>query len=116
MYPDPLVFVLLLLVGCVAFVFGLIYLICRVIGGVGRGLFRLLLGELNQFLEILDDLFLNVPGLPAGVALFDPLLCRSHLLNGSFERVFVRFVLTRFAAQQFLEQVEIENGTGLTKR
>lgn len=33
--------IIFILLGCVAVVFGVLYLACRVIGGLGRGLFRL---------------------------------------------------------------------------
>ncbi len=37
MHADVVVFILVLLVGCAALLFGVLYLIVRALGGVGRG-------------------------------------------------------------------------------
>ena len=39
MHADLLLFLLVMVLGCAAFVFGILYLLCRVIGIVGRSLF-----------------------------------------------------------------------------
>lgn len=42
MHGDLLLVVLILVFGCAAFLFGVIYLVCSIIGFVGRGVFRVL--------------------------------------------------------------------------
>lgn len=42
MHGDLLLVVVILVFGCAAFLFGVIYLVCSVIGFVGRGVFRVL--------------------------------------------------------------------------
>ena len=39
MHGDVLLFILLLVLGCAAFFFGVIYMLCKLIAGIGRGVF-----------------------------------------------------------------------------
>ena len=42
MYAEPLVLVMVLVFGCAAFLFGVFYLICWFVGGLGKGFVQLL--------------------------------------------------------------------------
>lgn len=45
MYADPFMVLVVLVLGCAAFFFGVIYFFFRLISGVGRGLYRMLYPE-----------------------------------------------------------------------
>ncbi len=45
MHADLLLFLFVVVFGCAAFIFGIFFVICRMIAGLGRSIFRLVGGE-----------------------------------------------------------------------